>query len=98
MEMVMKKELENAVVDLNGFQICYNLLHSENGRYGISCCCRKSGSPLSNYINPNLFSAHAVAQKIFRLLVDNAVFPVHIPDVLFDLQITDNEQTAMAIA
>ena len=72
METVMKKELENAVVDLNGFQIYYNLLRGENGRYGIARRCRKSGRPLSNYINHNLFSAHAAAQKTFRILVDNA--------------------------
>ena len=98
METVMKKELENAVVDLNGFQIYYNLLRGENGRYGIACCCRKSGRPLSNYINHNLFSAHAATQKTFRILVDNAVFPVHIPDILLDLQIAGNEQTSTAIA
>ncbi|MDD6175872.1 MAG: DUF6514 family protein [Firmicutes bacterium] len=98
MEMIMKQEIENAVIDCSGFQICYNLLHSENGCYGISCSCRKSGDSLSNYINPNLFSARSAAQKVFRLLVDNAVFPIHIPDVLSDLQIADNEQSSMAIA
>ena len=93
----MKKGPETAVVDLNEFEILYSLLQSDTGRFGIACRCSKSGKVLSDYVNPNLFSVRAAAEHTFRVLVDNAVFPIHIPDILADL-VEESDQRVMAIA
>lgn len=98
METVEKRVTENAVISLNGYQIKYSLLHSENGLYGIACSCKKGGHVLSDYVNTNLFSIQSLAEQTFRILVDNAVFPVHIPDILLDLAAESDFKVPVAIA
>lgn len=96
MKTIMAHEIENAIINSNEYQICYDLVGGEDGRYGISCCCRENGTTCSDYQNDGLFAAETTARKVFRLLVDNVVFPVHIPDVLLDLQAADGAAMASA--
>ena len=71
METVERKQTQNAVINLNGFQIKYSLLHSDNGLYGIACSCKRSGRVLSDYVNTSLFSVQSLAEQAFRILVEN---------------------------
>ena len=98
MEKVVKKENESAMIALNDFQLKYSSLCSKNGLYGISCSCKKCGRVLSHYTNTHLFSTKAAAERAFRLLVENAVFPVHIPDILSDLFAEQDAASVLAIA
>lgn len=96
MNLIMKKE-ESATVHMKGFLLKYRLTCDDNGWYGIECRCRKNGKQESEFVNEKLFASQATARRIFRILVDNEVFPVHIPDILYDFT-PDAQELSPAIA
>ena len=86
----MKRIEKECLAACEGYRLQYRLL-SEHNKYLIQCVAfENNGRLVSQYCTNIISSNRKDASAFFQLLVDNCVFPVHIPEILYDYSIQES--------